>query len=77
MRALCRDKWNPSKWSFVCIKHFKETDYVTPPGLLSPRLKSIAVPSISDCNMVFSHDVTSLQHLKLRHLGGQGFCRCM
>ena len=48
MRALHRDKWNPSTWSFVCSKHFKETDYVTPPGLPNPRLKRNTVPSIVD-----------------------------
>ena len=48
MRALRRDKWNPSKWSFVCSKHFKETGYVTPPGLPNPRFKRNAVPSIFD-----------------------------
>ena len=48
MRALCRDKWNSSKLSFVYSKHFKETGYVTPPGLPNPRLKRNAVPSIVD-----------------------------
>ena len=48
MRALRRDKWNPSKWSFECSKHFKETDYVTPPELPNPRLKRNAVLSIFD-----------------------------
>ena len=47
-RALRSDKWNPSKWSFVCSKHFKEADYVTPPGLTNPRLKRNVVPSIFD-----------------------------
>jgi len=48
VRALCRDKWNPSKWPFVCRKHVKETGYVTPPGLPNPRLKKNSVPSIFD-----------------------------
>jgi len=48
VRTLRRDKWNPSKWSFVCCKHFKETYYVTPPGLPNPRLKRNAVPSMFD-----------------------------
>ena len=32
----------------MCSKHFKETDYVTPPVLPNPRLKRNAVPSMFD-----------------------------
>ena len=66
MRALRRDKWNLSKWSFVCSKHFKETDYVTPPGLPNLRIKRTAVPSIFD----FPKHLQALQKIPRRELMG-------
>ena len=32
----------------MCSKHFREEDYLTPPGQPNPRLKINAVPSFFD-----------------------------
>ena len=41
-----RDKWTPSKYSYICSAHFNVTDYAAPPpGQPYTKLKKSAVPS--------------------------------
>ena len=40
-----RDKWTPSKYSYICSAHFNVTDYAVPPGLPYTKLKKSAVPA--------------------------------
>lgn len=28
LKAICREHWTPSKWSYLCKKHFRPDDFV-------------------------------------------------
>ena len=45
VRAVKRDKWIPSKYSYICSEHFNIADYVVPPGQAYTKLRKSAVPS--------------------------------
>ena len=43
--AMKRDKWIPSKYSYICSEHFNIANYIVPPGQAYTKLRKSAVPS--------------------------------
>ncbi|XP_069820570.1 uncharacterized protein [Dendropsophus ebraccatus] len=46
IKALQYSDWKPSASSRICSDHFKDKDYIFPPGILLPRLRLGAVPVV-------------------------------
>lgn len=46
IKAVRRDNWMPTSYSFICSEHFLSSDYQLRPGAAKKLLKDCAVPSI-------------------------------
>lgn len=68
IKAIRRENWNPSSFSYICSKHFVESDYQIRPGADRKLLKHDAVPSVFPAFPKYLQESKRTRRILKRHI---------